>query len=78
MCEFYFISYKKIRMSNKNSNKSRNSHRSKKSQTKFINHWPINEKKKDYDALEDNHATFYFMSDPVQKRLKNLKKVLLF
>lgn len=42
----------------------------------FQNSWSINYRKPDYTALNDPHASYYFLNKSVHKHLFSLRKVL--
>lgn len=47
--------------------------RNKKQQ--FQNSWSVTYRKQNYDALDDPHASYYFLNKSMRKHLKSLKKV---
>ena len=51
-------------------------HKRKKSgEEGFVQNWSPYDKKREYDALEDPHAKYYFYNKCVNQHLKGLKKV---
>lgn len=49
----------------------------RKQEESFIQSWSVGEKKKDYNALQDPHASFYFHNRSVNEHLRTLSKVFL-
>ena len=49
----------------------------KEKEKNFMEHWNPYEGKRDYDALEDPHAKYYFYNRSISQHLKSLKKVQL-
>lgn len=42
----------------------------------FVNSWSLRDKKNDYDALIDPHASYYFANRSVKNHLKYLKHAI--
>ncbi len=41
----------------------------------FNNNYSVTERPKKYDAMEDKHASYYFVGTSVKRHMKGLKKV---